>query len=104
MAKETVKVDNGLKEIKLESREKMDKVKIKNSKGKNKKKDSESVNQESYMKSVLTEMKHVTWCSKKNLVKYSITTILMVVLFVVFFIGITAIFDLLYSLVQGWIG
>lgn len=105
MAKLNVNVDNGLDEVKLDSLDKMEK--------KNKKKDTKKSNDRSkkdsskkvgFFKQVAKEMRLVTWPSRKNVVKYSIATILMIVLLALFFVGISALFDLLYGLVQGWIG
>lgn len=104
MAKETVKVDNGLEEVKLQSRDKMEKKKSKKeTKNKNTKKETRD-EKGGYIHQVSNEMKLVTWPSKKNVIKYSLATIFMVVVLAIFFLGISALFDLLYSLVQGWIG
>lgn len=100
MAKMTVSVDNALDDIKLESASKM---KRKKEDKKVKKEKKESGNKKGYLSQVRSEMKKVTWPSKKNLVKYSFATIVMIVLLALFFIGVTALFDLLYSLVQGWL-
>ena len=102
MAKMTVTVDNGLDDVKLESSEKLKGKKNKVEKKKKEKKPRKE--SKSYLSEVRKEMKLVTWPSKKNVLKYSIATILMVVLLAGFFIGIAALFDLLYRFVQGWIG
>jgi len=108
MAKETVKVDNGLEEIKLETNEKIKTKKDKKEKQakekKNKKEAKKNRNKTSYFAKVRAEMKLVTWPTKKNVVRYSLATIMMVILLAAFFIGISALFDLLYGYVQGWIG
>ena len=52
---------------------------------------------------IKAELKQVTWPSKKHMVKYSIATILMIVFLALFFVGISAVFDLLYGLVRGWV-
>ena len=52
---------------------------------------------------IKAELKQVTWQSKKHMVKYSIATILMIVFLALFFVGISAVFDLLYGLVRGWV-
>lgn len=103
MAKETVKVDNGLEEIKLVKNDETNKKKDKKE-NKNKKNTTNNTKKKSYFSRVATEMKLVSWPTKKQVFKYSIASILMVVLLAAFFIGVTALFDLLYSLVQGWIG
>lgn len=102
MAKVTMNVDNGLDEIKLENRDKMENKKKKEKTKKNKEKKSE--NKKGFFKQVRAEMKLVTWASSKSVFKYSVATILMIVLMALFFIGLSALFDLLYALVQGWIG
>ncbi len=108
MAKLNVTVENGLDDVKLESSEKLkrnkkdkeiDKKKVK----KEKKQKKEKIKKENYFSGIVKEMKLVTWPTKKNLVKYSISTIIMIIVLALFFIGITALFDLLYSLVQGWL-
>lgn len=105
MAKETVKVDNSLEEIKLEKSDKM-KNKSKNNKNGNKKTTNkkENGNKQSYLSKVKAEMRQVTWPTKKQVFKYSFAAILMIALLAGFFIGMSALFDLLYALVQGWIG
>ncbi len=108
MAKETVKVDNALEEIELVKNDKMDnkkeKKKNKEQKVKDKKTKPKDKNKEGFIRGVRNEMKLVTWPSKKNVIKYSFASVLMVVFMAAFFLGISALFDLLYALVQGWIG
>ena len=106
MAKMNVTVDNGLDEVKLVGSEELEKKKNKKekkSKVQNKEKKNKNKKQ-SYLSQVRSEMKNVTWPSKKNLVKYSLATIAMIIFLSLFFLGLSAIFDLLYALVQGWIG
>ncbi len=105
MAKETVKVD--VEEVKLETTDKMNKKKKKQEepkKAKKVEKKNKKEKKDGYFKKVRTEMKLVTWPSRKSVIKYSIASILMIGLLAVFFIGVSALFDLLYSYVQGWIG
>lgn len=107
MAKETVKVDNGLEEIKLEKSDKLDKKKDKNKDKKPKEKKetkTKTKDSEGFFKKVSNEMKLVTWPTKKNVFKYSLASVLMVGFLAAFFLGISALFDLLYGFVQGWIG
>jgi len=107
MAKETVKVDNGLEDVKLKSLDEMEPKKNKKDKKENKKQEKETKNKEKkqgYFSKVRAEMKLVSWPTKKQVFKYSMASIIMIVLLAGFFIGVTALFDLLYSLVQGWIG
>lgn len=109
MAKLNVTVENDLDSVKLISQDKMNKKKkgntdkkVKdNKKTKNKPSKKGKTN---YLKQVASEMRLVTWPTKKKMVKYSITTIVMIAMLALFFFGLTALFDLLYSLVQGWIG
>ena len=104
MAKMNVTVDNGLEDVKLVSNDAMNK---KNDRKKDKKENKKKVKKskkQGYLKQVALEMRNVTWPTKKNLVKYSIATILMIILLSIFFIALSALFDLLYALVQGWIG
>ena len=102
MAKLNMKVNNDLDDIKLESN-KLERKKDKKVKSIDKQ-EKKSGNKESYFSLVRKEMKLVTWPTKKNVIKYSIVTIVMVFLLAVFFMGISALFKLLYTLVQGWIG
>ncbi len=109
MAKVLVTVDNGLEEeLKLNEPEKA--IKRKNKKGdKDKKKDKQPKakkenSKKGYFSKLMTEIKLVTWPTKKSVFKYSFATIMMIALMAIFFIGVSALFDLLYSLVQGWIG
>lgn len=105
MAKETVKVDNGLEEVKLISRDKMKKKDKKDKKNKTQKKQNKKkTSKKGFIQSVKSELKLVTWPNKKTIIKYSGATIIMLALLAAFFVGLTALFDLLYSLVQGWIG
>ena len=102
MAKLNMTVNNDLDEVKLEAN-KLDAKKDKKVKNVEKKDKKES-GKESYFSLVRKEMKQVTWPTRKNVVKYSIVTIVMIILLALFFIGISALFSLLYNLVQGWIG
>lgn len=54
----------------------------------------------SFFKQVKQEMKKVKWPSKKEMVKYSITTLVFVLIFAGFFYLI----DVLFALLKGWIG
>ena len=106
MAKETVTVDNGLEEIKLTKTEEP-KKKEKNKPEKAKKKKNEKkdkTNKKGYFEKLSSEIKLVSWPTKKSVFKYSFATIMMIVMMAIFFIGVSALFDLLYGLVQGWSG
>lgn len=52
---------------------------------------------ETFFKGVRSEMKNVNWPSKKDVLKYSLTTIGLVVFFVVFFVAV----DLISAFVKG---
>ena len=54
----------------------------------------------SFLKQVKAEMKKVKWPTKKEMVKYSITTLAFILLFAGFFYLI----DVLFALLKGWIG
>jgi len=54
----------------------------------------------SFLKEVKAEMKKVKWPTKKEMIKYSITTLLFILLFAGFFYVI----DVLFALLKGWIG
>lgn len=54
----------------------------------------------SFLKQVKAEMKKVKWPTKKEMVKYSITTLVFILLFAGFFYLI----DVLFALLKGWIG
>ena len=97
MAKLNVKVDDTLEDVRLVKKDKD------NNKKKPKKKETKKeVKPKTYFEQIKDELKLVTWPSKKNLVKYSITTILMVILLALFFLGISFLFDIIYGLKQGW--
>lgn len=98
MAKLNVKVNDNLEDVKLVKTDKN----VDKKKQKKKKETKKEVKQKTYFELIRDELKFVTWPSKKNLVKYSITTILMVIILAVFFLGISFLFDLIYGLKQGW--
>lgn len=62
-----------------------------------KEKKSKKVKKETFIKGVRSEMKNVNWPSKKDVLKYSLTTIGLVVFFVVFFVAV----DLISAFVKG---
>ena len=57
-------------------------------------------NEEEAIKKEVSELKKVKWPSKKEMVKYTITTVCFVVLFALFFFGIESLF----AFVKGLIG
>ena len=54
----------------------------------------------SYLKEVKSEMKKVKWPTKKEMMKYTISTLSFIVLFTLFFFGIESLF----AFVKGLIG
>ena len=61
---------------------------------------TKKTSKKSFLKEVKAEMKKVRWPTKKEMVKYSITTLLFILLFAGFFYLI----DVLFALLKGWIG
>lgn len=53
-----------------------------------------------YIEEVKNEMKKVKWPTKKEMVKYTISTLAFVILFALFFFGIESLF----AFVKGLIG
>ena len=68
--------------------------------GKNEKKKKEEVVKESFYKQVKAEMKKVKWPTRKEMFKYSITTLAFIVIFTGFFYLI----DVLFALLKGLVG
>ncbi len=98
MAKLNVTVDNKLEEINI-------KKVNKNNKKSNKISDKKKTNKkQTNFDKIVNEMKLVTWATKKDIIKYSIATILMIIILAIFFVSLSAGFDILYRLVRGWIG
>ena len=58
------------------------------------------VAKESYFKQVKGELKKVKWPTKKELIKYTISTLVFVIFFALFFYGI----ETLFAFVKGLIG
>ena len=63
------------------------------------KKSKPKVKKESYLKGVRKEMKLVKWPSFKDVIKYTIATVIMCLVVCGFFL----LLNLLLSLVKGWI-
>ena len=61
---------------------------------------TKKTSKKSFLKEVKAEMKKVKWPTKKEMVKYSITTLVFILLFAGFFYLI----DVLFALLKGWIG
>ena len=64
-----------------------------------KKNEKEEV-KENYFNSVKNEMKKVKWPTKKEMLKYTISTLCFVVLFALYFFGIESLF----AFIKGLIG
>ena len=54
----------------------------------------------SYYKEITDEMKKVKWPTKKEMFKYSISTICFVVLFALYFFGIETLFAFIKGLIR----
>lgn len=80
-----------IKEIKEVKSKKVKKEKIKKTK----------VNNKSFSKQVREELKKVKWPSKKEMMKYSVSCILFVLVFGIYFYGLDALFAWISSLVKG---
>jgi len=61
---------------------------------------TKKTSKKSFLKEVKAEMKKVKWPTKKEMIKYSITTLIFILLFAGFFYLI----DVLFALLKGWIG
>lgn len=89
--KDTKKKKTEVKEVKKEKDTKKKNVKSTGKETKAKK--------EGFFKGVKNEMSKVVWPSKKNMVKYSIATILFIIFFALYFFGIEVIMAWLKSFI-----
>ena len=91
--RKTIDVDTELENIK-NSKKKEETKEIKKDK---KKKDKKKANttKKGFFREVKAEMDKVKWPSKKDMVKYSIATIVFVIFFALFFYGIDLVLALL---------
>ena len=64
------------------------------------KSNEKEVVKESYFKQVKGELKKVKWPTRKELIKYTISTLVFVIFFALFFYGI----ETLFAFVKGLIG
>lgn len=62
-----------------------------------KKEKKEKIKKESFLKSIKDEMKKVSWPNGKNVFKYSVATLSLIV----FFMGFFVLIDLLASFIKG---
>ena len=58
----------------------------------------EEVEKESYFSEIKSEMKKVKWPTKKEMIKYTISTLCFVILFAVYFFGIESLFAFIEGL------
>ena len=103
MAKINMKVNDNNDQIGLEMKKKLEEKRLKKASRQQKEKEMKKENG-GLIKGIKEEMKKVTWPSRKYVIKYSIITIIMIILLAFFFLGISLLFDFIYGLVQGWIG
>ena len=54
---------------------------------------------ETYIDSIKSEMKKVKWPTKKEMIKYTISTLCFVILFALYFFGIESLFAFIKGLV-----
>ena len=64
------------------------------------KKEVKNEEKNSYFKEIKSEMKKVKWPTKKEMVKYSISTIGFVIIFALYFFGI----ETLFAFIKGLVG
>lgn len=100
MAKLNFTVQNDVDNVKLIKNEQK---KVDKKEKKVKKVKTNGKSKGNFFKNVLSELKLVTWPTRKSIVKYTFTTLLMIIVFATVFMGIAILFDLLYGLVQGWV-
>ncbi len=71
--------------------------KVKNSKPKKAKKENKKVKQENYFVGVKNELSKVKWPTKKEVFKYTVATIIFIIILVLFFI----LMSLIISFIKG---
>jgi len=81
----------------MKKKEKEDKKKIKKVTNTNKKKKEKKVKKESKLKGIIKELKKVTWPNKKDILKYSIATLVLCAVVMIFFV----LLDFGLSVVKG---
>ena len=60
----------------------------------------ENTNEKSYLKEVKSELKKVKWPTKKDIIKYTISTLVIVVFFSIYFVGIESLFAFIKGLIK----
>ena len=96
--RKTIDVDAELENIKSETKKrKQTKEEKKNTKNvkTNKKKETKKSTKKHFLGEVRSEMAKVKWPSKKDMIKYSIATIVFVIFFALFFYAIDMVIALL---------
>ena len=105
--REVMKVEEELKKLektkkdKKKKEEKPKKVEGKKSNKKKKKKERRKSGLFAYLKSVKSEILKVKWPSKKDMIKYSIATIVFILFFALFFYCIDLIIAILKEAVKN---
>ena len=64
-----------------------------------KKEEVKEVEKKTYFEEIKEEMKKVKWPTKKEMVKYTISTLCFVILFALYFFGIESLFAFIKGLV-----
>lgn len=94
-----------IKEVKKTKEKEVKKEKTKKEKNKKEKKNTKNKNKEvkkeSWFKGVISEFKKVRWPNKKEMVKYSIATIVFILFFALFFYIIELIIFFIKEVMQG---
>lgn len=93
--RETMDIDTELDRIKNEKKKKETTKEVKKDNKKKVVKKEAKVKKPGFFKEVRTEMSKVKWPSRKDMVKYSIATIVFVIFFALFFYAIDLVLALL---------
>lgn len=100
---EKLKIEEKIDAIIAEKKETKDKYKKKelSIKIKELKKQRNNIGkQDTYLSDIMAEMRLVRWPTKKEMVKYSIASLVFVIFFALFFYGIDALFALVKDLIS----
>lgn len=93
------KEEKATKEVESKNKNKQKKAKVKNNEKKNQeKKENIFKNIGKYFRGVWKELNRIRWTNKKDLIKYSIATVVFVLFFGIYFYGIDWIALLVRSL------
>lgn len=99
--KKTVEVKEDVKATKEKTKKVEKKKNVKKDKKKDVKKDGVFKSILGFFKGVKSEMAKVVWPTKKNMVKYSIATIVLIIFFAVFFLIIMSLFTALSDFISN---